>query len=1096
MDELNIKPQGSEKENPQVPNITPEVPAVSSTPSTSTPTPTAFSLDSIGSVNQQPTAAPSTEVAQPLSMSEKVQLPTGESSLSDAAMTPAGTPESALPKKRSLLKTGLIIAGVVVVVGSAAAAVFFSQNGWPFKGDITALKINEATRFAALTMCPDDQYQPKQSDTALQLLKSSLAQANAQSAAATPVAKPTLTRSANTRIATPPVTTSTAEANPDGIEANPNIAVDAVAMENKQMPAAEMSVSAVQGTQFVQNNTISKSEGLVNSKLLDQGVTTSSTNANSGEYTNSKAAEAANTAVETTNTRVTTNTVTDTNTVKVTPETVGNLKLNPGATQQSTCQDIPHDNLVPGDRECKMIDALYADPTSYLINDLTKSHLEEWYKTCHPTVVTEVQCRVNEEYSKETKDCVCKAGYFDISDDLPASTKSDAQSVLTLFKDTETAATPAAAEFSPTANIANITDRTENTAVAVGTRETSNLRVNSVSRCMNCDEINKYLTDYQEKLAATTDATAKAALQNRIDLLNKIAEAHGCKKTQVKCAGDQVLTSDGTCECPANSNFNESTQKCEFDCERVVKSIVSMRESTTKTPETDKQLNDLIALAEKNECKVPEEKTTCQTYQEDAQKALAEKNYDAYISISMKSLSAECGREVNSCQRTLAEATLVKRIMDEESGNTDLQEKYKDKLNELKAEYYNNPECRDDNRCSEIDGTATKEEAPTRAANAESLVMLAAPDAARETAVAPTTAEYTSVLRLNNTDSIQKVSARLTPSAVFEDDKEYYEKNCKKPDLTCEELLKRYNLNDVAAGEKTNVAALDVSEEVRQQITRCLPVTRLVPENPTLSCSPSTRNATTGQEVVWTATVDGVLDKEQVTYAWSGDAAGTGESVKASYNTQGEKNAVVVASIGGETQIRAVCTTNVSPIAPTQPPTDPPINPTPPAPPAPTPPPSAPAVAPPTPPSPVSSPTPPPSSAVSPIVMTPPPAPTPPPTSPAVAPPSPSSPIASPTPAPSSPVSLPITTPSAPVIATTSTPAVVSPAAPGAPVIHSSAPVTVVTPSTPVATSAPVKEIPPTITPTGPEVYIYLIGFVVGQLYFFRRKVFALVRGK
>jgi hypothetical protein len=72
----------------------------------------------------------------------------------------------------------------------------------------------------------------------------------------------------------------------------------------------------------------------------------------------------------------------------------------------------------------------------------------------------------------------------------------------------------------------------------------------------------------------------------------------------------------------------------------------------------------------------------------------------------------------------------------------------------------------------------------------------------------------------------------------------------------------------------------------------------------------------------------------------------------------------------------------------------------------------------------------------------------------------------------------------------------VSPAAPGAPVIHSSAPVTVVTPSTPVATSAPVKEIPPTITPTGPEVYIYLIGFVVGQLYFFRRKVFALVRGK
>jgi plastocyanin len=534
-----------------------------------------------------------------------------------------------------------------------------------------------------------------------------------------------------------------------------------------------------------------------------------------------------------------------------------------------------------------------------------------------------------------------------------------------------------------------------------------------------------------------------------------------------------------------------------------------MRESATKNPETQNQLDELIKISKENQCDVPEEKTTCQTYQDDAEKALSEKNYDAYISASMKLLSADCGREVNSCERTLAEASLVKRTLTQVAGNADLEEKYKNRLEELKAEYYANPECRDDNRCSEIDGTQPTGEvvgaAPTRIANTDSILKLATADATPTTAgAAPTTAspanlETASALRVNNIATFEKVGVlKLTPGSIFEDDKEYYEKNCKKVDLTCDDLLKRYNLSSTTPS--ANIDLLDVSDEVRQQILRCMPTVpteRIVPQNPKISCEPSSRNVTTGKEVTWTATVEGASNRDNIiTYSWSGDATGTGESVKSTYNTAGEKTVVVVATGAGEQAIRATCSTTVSPISPANPPTNPPAidpasNPPTPSPsPTPTPSPSpavAPAIAPPTPPSPVSSPTPSPSSASAPIVKVPTP------TAPAVAPAKPSSPISSPTPAPSTPVSLPITTPSAPVVATTSTPKVVSPAAPSAPTIHSSAPVTVVTPATPVT---PSKEIPPTITPTGPEVYIYLIGFVVGQLYFFRRKVFGLVRNK
>ncbi|MCC7197267.1 PKD domain-containing protein [Candidatus Peregrinibacteria bacterium] len=1000
MDELNIKTLGSENPDPKVPSVTPETPVVPATPAAST-APTAFSLDSIGSSNQQQTSAPST-AAPASSETEKVQLTSGDASLNGSEMTAAGTTDVVAPKK-SFLKTGLIIAGSVVAVGAVVAAVFFGQNGWPFKGELTA--VNEATRFVALTLCPDDQYMPKQTDTALKLVESAFVPANAQSAI-------------NTELSDVRILDKATSINLQ----------DASRLLNE--------VNTVDTTADTLNTEFQASNELVPLQYDINQYQATMELAPSLQYNLNNQYQA---------------------TMQVAPE------------YEVTCKDIPHDNLIPGERECEAIDLLYADPTGYLLNDVTKQHLEEWYQMCHPK--TEVQCGVNEDYSKETNECVCKEGYFDIGAEVADMEKTD-----TLATTDEVVA--------ETFSYAEITDKMMLEAPLEGTRLLYTDSINTRSRCMNCDDINGYLEKYQTQLATETDETMKVALQARIDRLNQIAEKYGCKKPTVKCAEDQVLTSDGVCECPAYSYLDESTQKCTFDCKKIVNSIISLRDSPTKTPETEKQLNEFMDLAAKNQCEIPEEKTICQTYEEDAQKALSEKNYDAYISISMKLLSADCGREVNSCQRTLAEGSLVKRVQDMVQGNTELEEKYKARMEELRGEYYSNEECRDDNRCTEIEATRTKEDTTVTMLDETNAETFRITEYANME-LAPLNLEYSEVYLTD------RINYELTPSEVFEDDKEYYDKYCQKPELTCEELLKRYNLDSSTPQNSSLVTTLDVSPEVQDQLNRCLTPTReFIPENPTLTCEPSTRNATTGQVVTWTATVDGVLDKNSVTYEWSEDAIGTGESVTATYNTEGEKNVLVVASIAGDPSLRATCSTNVTPISPVQPPppTAPVPGPTPAPAPAPTPPPTAPAIAPPTPPSPVSSPTPtpPPASAAIPAVTPP----TPPPTAPAIAPPSPSSPIASPTPSPSTPVSLPITTPSAPVIATTTKPVAVTPVAPGAPVVHSSAPEVI----PPVV--VPEKEVPPTITPTGPEVYIYLIGLAVGQLYFFRRKVFGSVKNK
>jgi hypothetical protein len=82
-------------------------------------------------------------------------------------------------------------------------------------------------------------------------------------------------------------------------------------------------------------------------------------------------------------------------------------------------------------------------------------------------------------------------------------------------------------------------------------------------------------------------------------------------------------------------------------------------------------------------------------------------------------------------------------------------------------------------------------------------------------------------------------------------------------------------------------------------------------------------------------------------------------------------------------------------------------------------------------------------------------------------------------------------------IDTTKVSAPVSPATPSAdeqeqtipPVVETAHPAA---PETAVVPTPTYEEVPPAITPTGPESYIYLVGFVVAQIYFFRRKIYAL----
>jgi hypothetical protein len=61
--------------------------------------------------------------------------------------------------------------------------------------------------------------------------------------------------------------------------------------------------------------------------------------------------------------------------------------------------------------------------------------------------------------------------------------------------------------------------------------------------------------------------------------------------------------------------------------------------------------------------------------------------------------------------------------------------------------------------------------------------------------------------------------------------------------------------------------------------------------------------------------------------------------------------------------------------------------------------------------------------------------------------------------------------------------------------ITPAAPVETVRPAAPEVTAPTYEEVPPEITPTGPESFIYLAGLALGQLIFFRRKIFAWLVG-
>jgi|GEM_PF-5122614 len=1105
MDELNIKSEGTGNANtspdPSTPTpVTPTPPTSPTNEATNIPTPPSFSLDSIGSMNT-PSSAPKLEVAQPTSEPEKAAP--GDSSLSGAATVGTSGAVAGEVAKKSFLKTGLIIAGILVVVGAAGAAMYFGNGGWPFKGQ---LAVNEVTRFAAPTLCPDDQYQPQQaSQTDLTLLKGSLPVANAQTATPT-----TTTRTTTTRIAPTSMTLMEVAPSPTAVITNststytmetstatmqkmapqqytmemtaattqklaPQYTMQMTTSTMQKMAPLEMATMQVAPNNYatmelappatfapVETATMQTAEpqstckdiphdnltpGGDECRLVDSLYADPSTyllNDVTKDHLNDWYTKCHPAPVPTlcpddqykpagsTSTTSPQNSLTllkgslpmanaqsaaaptppspTEGTLKLAPTETTPLRINPAA--RIACVDIPHDDLTPGGDECNLVDQIYKDPSNYSINDVTKGHLDGWYKICHATP----QCGTNSTYDKTQNTCVCKEGYFDPSKDLPANSITD----LALADTTDKTLLYADVAPSPTPTESTDAVLTRNTIDSVYTDNTVNR-----TRCMNCDDLNRMILDYQTRLSNTTDTTQKATLQKRLDLLNEIAIKHGCKKPEVKCVDGQTANANGICECPANTNFNETTQKCEFDCDRVVNAIVSMRNSPTQTPETEKQLSGLEDLAAKNQCEVPPQKTTCQQYQEDAQKALSEKNYDAYINSSMKLLSADCNRNVDTCQRILAEASLTKRVANMDAS---VSKSYMDRYNKLRDQYYNTPECKDDNRCKEIEaamnGTAT-ELTPVALENMDMLM------------VDTVSSDY----RLNQNNLETAPTMNFTPSDVFEDDKQYYDENCKPPTRTQE----------------------------------------LIPETPVLSCTGNPPSVKPGQTVTWTAKIDGVANDSTATYTWSKDAAGTGKSVTATYNTSGTKTAIVIATMPDQPNLRATCDVKVADLAPSAPPppASPPLAP-PPPPPTPNPPPPAPIITPPTPsptpatsptppPAPVSSPTPPPSAPVSLPIKTPPP----PPTAPAVVPPPPPAPVSSPTPPPSAPVSLPIT-PSAPVIA---------PAPPAAPVVHPAAP-------------QAVPQTVQTITPTGPEVYLYLIGFIGIQLYYFRRQIYAYVMKK
>jgi hypothetical protein len=468
MDDLQITPQGdnpvpTDSAQPTAPvepvAPVPEAPGMPISLSDAQPVPEAPALTQTETV---PTEVPA---MAPVETPVEAAIVPAETPAAEA--TPAETPgmavsEAVVPKKSGLLKTVLIAGAVLVVVGAAGAAVFFGKGG-PFKGQLEVTNMTNAPlRFATdQNLCPTDEYKPMvslmvQPDGLVSagLFNSSIPKANAafslQNLSISPSSfdaplsstlllnpppppPPPIMVQTMTMQTTPAATCTAITITPSQLYIGQTALSAKVTYSDGKSYSTVVTWTGIGGT-FI-NNTIQEQQS--SADFMSTFATSSNVEGSSATAKVTGATGANNSPA--CQEGVTVSTPPPILVQSITMQTVETVQIiNPVSpppvlieTMQTTeplvCEPIPHDNLTPGGEQCILVDTLYGSPDSYLLNDETKSHLNEWYSTCHPPVETSetqttsetmpvppvtqavLECGQNEIMSDAV--CVCSQGF-------------------------------------------------------------------------------------------------------------------------------------------------------------------------------------------------------------------------------------------------------------------------------------------------------------------------------------------------------------------------------------------------------------------------------------------------------------------------------------------------------------------------------------------------------------------------------------------------------------------------------------------------------------------------------------------------------------
>ena len=237
--------------------------------------------------------------------------------------------------------------------------------------------------------------------------------------------------------------------------------------------------------------------------------------------------------------------------------------------------------------------------------------------------------------------------------------------------------------------------------------------VNSRRICVNCEELAERIKTMEDSMANLTDAQ-KAQLQTEIDRLEDIQEEQGCTPPPRTCEDVQAeLDALDNNPLPPNDP-NEVAQRTALeaelarlgctprtseDCEDILAEIATLEAAPQLPPEESQRLTELKQLAERNQCEEPD---PCRERLEEIESLMDQGQFQEAYQKQIEFLESDC-RGIEGCRAKLARALVAKAFLEFVQNDPILTAYFQAEYEKHVDDYFNDPTC-DDRSCDELEG--------------------------------------------------------------------------------------------------------------------------------------------------------------------------------------------------------------------------------------------------------------------------------------------------------------------------------------------------------------------------------------------------------